>query len=102
PQPVRQERPSPIGASSSPTEAAVVTFLFTDVVGSTEILGRLGDEGAEEVRRRHVDVLRAAVAAEGGSEVKNLGDGLMVAFASPLAALRCAVAIQQGIDRDHR
>ena len=40
--------------------------------------------------------------AEGGSEVKNLGDGLMVAFDSPLAALRCAVAIQQGIDLDNR
>jgi DNA-binding SARP family transcriptional activator/class 3 adenylate cyclase/tetratricopeptide (TPR) repeat protein len=92
----------PASATEGVSETGVVTFLFTDVVGSTELLGRLGDEAAEEVRRRQVDVLRAAVASEGGSEVKNLGDGLMVVFTSPLAAVRCAVAIQQGIDRDNR
>ena len=95
PEPVRME---PSGA----TAPAVVTVLFTDMVGSTETLVRLGDDAAEELRLRQVNLLRAAVAAEGGSEVKNLGDGLMVVFASPLAALRCAVAIQQGIDRDNR
>src|SRR5437764_6638272 len=72
------------------------------MIGSTGSLVRIGDAAAEELRLRHVDLLRQAVAAEGGSEVKNLGDGLMVAFASPLAALRCAVAIQQAIDDDNR
>ncbi|HET9773079.1 MAG TPA: BTAD domain-containing putative transcriptional regulator [Acidimicrobiia bacterium] len=73
---------------------AVVTFLFTDLVGSTELLDDLGEEAAEQTRRTHFGLLRGAVTAHGGSEVKSLGDGLMVAFASPLAALRCAVEMQ--------
>jgi len=47
-------------------------------------------------------MLRKAVAEAGGTEVKNLGDGLMVAFASASAALTCAVAMQQAIDHDNR
>jgi DNA-binding SARP family transcriptional activator len=73
----------------------VVTFMFTDVVGSTELLDRLGDEAADELRRRHFSSLRRALRANGGAEVKSLGDGLMAAFTSPAAALRCAVEIQQ-------
>jgi DNA-binding SARP family transcriptional activator len=79
------------GAESS----GVVTFMFTDVVGSTEVLDRLGDDAADELRRQHFAALRQALKAHGGAEVKSLGDGLMAAFTSPLAALRCAVEIQQ-------
>ena len=50
----------------------------------------------------HFSILRQAVAEAGGTEVKNLGDGLMVVFASASAALSCAVAMQQGIERDNR
>jgi DNA-binding SARP family transcriptional activator/tetratricopeptide (TPR) repeat protein len=75
----------------------VATFLFTDLVGSTELLARLGDDAAEELRRTHFALLRRTVAEAGGQEVKSLGDGLMVTFASPLAALGCAVAIQRAI-----
>jgi class 3 adenylate cyclase/DNA-binding SARP family transcriptional activator/tetratricopeptide (TPR) repeat protein len=77
--------------------AGVVTLLFTDLVGSTALLGRLGDDAADEVRRAHFALLRGAVARAGGEEVKSLGDGLMVAFASPVQALGCAVAIQQAV-----
>lgn len=77
--------------------AGVVTFLFTDLVGSTALIDRLGDDAADSVRRDHFDVLRKAVEDTGGEEVKNLGDGLMVAFASPVAALSCAVAMQQAL-----
>ena len=95
-----RERPAPARASDGkPTVSApspgVVTFMFTDVVGSTELLGRLGDDAADELRRRHFSSLRQALQAHGGAEVKSLGDGLMAAFASPLAALRCAIEIQQ-------
>jgi DNA-binding SARP family transcriptional activator/tetratricopeptide (TPR) repeat protein len=75
----------------------VVTFLFTDLVGSTELLGELGEEAAEEVRQSHFGVLRAAIDVHGGEEVKSLGDGLMVVFSSPLGALRAAVAMQQAV-----
>src|SRR4051794_22055653 len=67
-----------------------VTILFTDVVGSTELFDRHGDHAAHELRRRHFALLRGAVRGHGGREVKNLGDGLMVAFASPPAAVECA------------
>jgi adenylate cyclase len=77
----------------------VVTLLFTDLVGSTELLDRLGDDDAEDVRRRHFTLLRQALSDNRGSEVKNLGDGLMASFTSPLDALHCAVAMQQAVAR---
>jgi class 3 adenylate cyclase/tetratricopeptide (TPR) repeat protein len=79
-----------------------LTVLFTDVVGSTELSQRLSVELADEVRRRHVAVLRQAAVETGGAEVKNTGDGLMVVFATASAALDCAVAMQQGVERDNR
>ena len=79
-----------------------VAILFTDIVGSTELSQRLSPEAADEVRRAHFAVLRQAVAEAGGTEVKNLGDGLMVVFASASAALACAVAMQQGVEQDNR
>ncbi len=74
-----------------------VTVLFTDVVSSTEFLSRVGEERAEVIRRELVDLMRIAIAAHGGREVKNLGDGLMVAFDGVIGALGCAVAMQQGL-----
>jgi class 3 adenylate cyclase len=75
----------------------VVAVLFTDLVGSTELLASLGDDAAEQFRRAHFGLLREAAAAHGGREVKSLGDGLMVVFASVLDALSCALAIQRGV-----
>jgi class 3 adenylate cyclase/DNA-binding CsgD family transcriptional regulator/tetratricopeptide (TPR) repeat protein len=82
--------------------AGVVAILFTDLVGSTEVLDRLGDDAAEELRRTHFSLLRAAVANADGTEVKSMGDGLMVTFASPVQAVSCAVAMQQAIAEHNR
>src|SRR5713226_7234282 len=79
-----------------------VAMLFTDMVGSTALASGLAPEAADELRRRHFSVLRQAVAEAGGTEVKNLGDGLMVVFGSASAALSCAVSMQQGVERDNR
>jgi class 3 adenylate cyclase len=84
------------------TSAGVVTVLFTDVVGSTQLLDRLGDDAAEELRRTHFALLRLAIAETGGREVKSMGDGLMVAFTSPLEALRCAVSMQRAVANHNR
>lgn len=81
---------------------SVTTFLFTDLVGSTELLGRVGEAQMETIRRTHFAVLRAAIEASGGREVKNLGDGLMVAFASPSDAVACGAAMQRGVERQNR
>src|SRR5436305_5375351 len=84
-------------ALASRTGAEQVTILFTDVVGSTELLDRLGDDAAHEVRRRHFALLREAVRDNGGREVKSLGDGLMVAFADARAARTCGDAMQRAV-----
>lgn len=80
----------------------VVTILVTDQVASTELRARLGDEAADQARRVHTLLLRQALAAAGGTEVKHLGDGILAAFSTPSAALGCAVAIQQGVARHNR
>jgi len=77
------------------TGAKTVTILFTDLVGSTELLQRAGDEQARRIFKAHHRLLREAVEAHGGNEVKWLGDGLMVAFDSAQEAVKCAVAMQQ-------
>jgi class 3 adenylate cyclase/tetratricopeptide (TPR) repeat protein len=79
-----------------------VTVLFTDLVGSTQLSSSLSPAAADDVRRAHFAVLREAISATGGTEVKNLGDGLMVGFDATAPALSCAVAMQQGIDRHNR
>jgi class 3 adenylate cyclase/tetratricopeptide (TPR) repeat protein len=79
-----------------------VTVLFTDLVGSTGLATRVGPAAAEELRREHFGLLREAVEASGGREVKNVGDGLMVVFQSSSAAVGCAVSMQQRLDRRNR
>ena len=73
-------------------EGSFVTILFT---GSTALFERKGDEAADAVRREHFAALRRAVDEHGGREVKSTGDGLMVAFPSAVAAVRCAVDMQR-------
>ena len=79
-----------------------VTVLFTDLVGSTALTSSIAQDEADELLREHFSILRQAIAESGGAEVKNLGDGLMVAFGATSAALACAVAMQQGVDADNR
>ena len=78
---------------------ATTTVLFTDIVGSTELRGRLGDEAAEELRRAHDRLLVQTVESNGGRAVKGLGDGIMATFAGASDAVAAAVGIQQEIDR---
>jgi len=78
-----------------------ITVLFSDLVGSTELASSLTPDAGDEVRRKHFSALRQAIATSGGTEVKNLGDGLMVVFPAASAALVCAVAMQQLVHRDN-
>ncbi len=80
----------------------LATILFTDLVGSTRLATSVGPVRADELREEHFALLRQAIASGGGREVKNTGDGLMVAFASASAAVKCAVAIQQLSERHYR
>jgi class 3 adenylate cyclase/tetratricopeptide (TPR) repeat protein len=76
--------------------------LFTDLVGSTELRGRLGEEAAEDLRRRHDRLLAQAVEGNDGRVVKGLGDGIMATFAGASDAVAAAVAIQQAVERLNR
>jgi class 3 adenylate cyclase len=79
-----------------------VTILITDLVGSTQLESRVGPVVAEALREEHFGLLRGAVGDAGGREVKNTGDGLMVAFESAAAGVSCAVSIQQRFERRNR
>ena len=68
------------GGSGGSLTTENVAVLFTDMVGSTALASSLAPEAADELRRGHFSILRQAVAEAGGTEVKNLGDGLMVVF----------------------
>src|ERR687884_698495 len=66
-----------------------VTVLFTDIVDSTPLVDRVGDERAREVFKEHDRLVREALERTGGVEVEREGDKFMLAFASARAALRC-------------
>jgi class 3 adenylate cyclase len=86
-----------LGLAPAPVVTEHVAILFTDIVGSTALLERLGDVAAHRLRRRHFGLLRHVIAEHGGREVKNLGDGLMVAFADASDAVACGLAIQRAV-----
>ena len=94
--------PAAVEAPARAAASGTVTLLFTDLVGSTELLGELGDDEAERLRKVHFGLLRDVALSHAGQEVKSLGDGLMVAFGSSLDAAACAVGIQQAVDRHNR
>lgn len=78
-------------------DSGVRSILFTDIVGSTELTQRLGDEAAMGIIEAHDAIVRAALAATGGREVKHTGDGMMASFVSAAAAVRCACQIQRAL-----
>ncbi len=77
-------------------------FLGGSVVDSTSLTQRLGDEMAMEFLHVHDRIVRDALAAAKGREVKHTGDGIMASFVSAAAAVRCAVQIQRELARRER
>lgn len=77
--------------------SGTVTFLFTDVEGSTKLLHELGVEAYAEALTEHRRVLREAFAAHGGVEVDTQGDAFFVAFATAPGALAAARAAQEAL-----
>jgi adenylate cyclase len=74
-----------------------LTFLFTDVVGSTSLSRELGDHAWVDLIASHFKTVQRAVEHEGGRVVKTAGDGGMYAFASATSALAAAVSIQRSV-----
>ena len=73
----------------------VRTVLFTDLVGHTEMMSRLGDERGRAVLREHERITREVLKANGGTEVKTMGDGFMASFGCVTKAVECAIALQR-------
>jgi class 3 adenylate cyclase len=71
------------------------TVLFTDLVGHTEMMSRLGDERGRAVLREHERITREVLKAHGGAEIKTMGDGFMASFRSVTRAVECAIALQR-------
>ena len=74
-----------------------VTFLFTDIEGSTRLLHDLGPEPYAEAVAEHRRILRDAFAAQGGVEVDTQGDAFFVAFPTPEGAVAAAAAARDGL-----
>jgi class 3 adenylate cyclase len=71
-----------------------LTFLFTDLKGSTELYERVGDLAAYDLVRAHFGVLQEIVAAEAGAVVKTIGDAVMATFPTPDRALAAALRMR--------
>jgi len=89
------------GGGADARDPGIRTVVFTDVVNSTTLTQSLGDEAALVMLGVHDTIVRDALSALGGREIKHTGDGIMACFISPAGAVRCAIQIQRELDK-HR
>jgi len=80
-------------------DPGIRTVLFTDIADSTTLTQALGDEAALAMLGVHDTIVRDALSASGGREVKHTGDGIMASFISAAGAVRCAIEIQRQLDK---
>lgn len=83
------------GGKDNQRDTGIRSVMFTDIVGSTELTQAMGDDAAMEMLHVHDTIVRNALAAVGGREIKHTGDGIMACFFSAVAAIQCANRIQQ-------
>lgn len=77
------------------------TILFSDIVGSTELLARLGDEAWRAVLERHDRTARAVAGRHGGRFVKHTGDGFLATFDTPSSAITFATALRRDLKAEN-
>jgi class 3 adenylate cyclase len=78
-------------------ETVLATVLFTDIVGSTQKTAELGDHGWNELVSKHHALVRRHLDTFRGVEVDTAGDGFFATFEGPIRAIRCALAIREGV-----
>ena len=83
------------GGGADARDPGIRTVLFTDIADSTTLTHSLGDEAALGLFGVHDTIVRDALSALGGREVKHTGDGIMASFVSAAGAVRCAIQIQR-------
>ncbi len=86
---------APAATGHAQEKSAFRTVLFTDIVGHTEMMQRLGDAKGRDVLREHERITRETLKQHGGAEVKTMGDGFMASFSSVTSAVDCAIALQR-------
>jgi class 3 adenylate cyclase len=89
-------------ASAASALRATRTFMFTDIVTSTDLIGLVGDDAWAELLAWHNRELRSSFASHRGAEAKSTGDGFFVAFERAADAIECAVDIQRRLARHRR
>jgi predicted ATPase/class 3 adenylate cyclase len=75
-----------------------LTFLFTDIEGSTALLRRVGQDAYAQVLDDHHSLIRSALAAHDGREVKTMGDGFFAVFSSPSASVAAVLEMQHDLE----
>ncbi len=90
------------GGTADDRDPGIRTVLFTDIVESTSLTQKIGDEAAMEIVELHDSIVRDALKDLGGREVKHLGDGIMASFVSAAAAVKCAARVQSEIAKHTR
>ena len=93
--------PWQLRGKAAPNRRVLKTFMFTDVVGSTNLVEALGDEAWDTLLRWHDATLREVFTAHEGREISTTGDGFFVGFDSPEQAVAAAIAIQRRL-AEHR
>jgi len=76
---------------------SIMTVMFTDMVGSTDLTQARGDVAAQEIVRKHNAIVRTALTQFAGHEVKHTGDGIMASFASAANAIEATIQIQRQV-----
>ncbi|MDP9237601.1 MAG: ferredoxin [Chloroflexota bacterium] len=89
-------------AIASTPRRVLKTFMFTDIVNSTQLVEAIGDEAWGVLLRWHDETLRSLVASYNGEVIDTAGDGFFVGFDSPEAAVACAVAIQRRLAENRK
>lgn len=79
-----------------------LTFLFTDLKGSTELYERIGDLAAFDLVRSHFQIAEEIVSRKGGAIVKTIGDAIMATFPNPVQGIAAALEIREAVNRLNR
>lgn len=86
-----------LAATLAPAPGELVTIAFVDLEGFTTLASRIDEEEVRRLLRGFHGLVREQVSRHGGFEVKQLGDGFMLAFANPAKAVACAADIQRAV-----
>jgi len=88
------------GLRTGSRNRVLTTLAFTDLVGSTETLARIGDAAWRDLLSRHYETMRSRLERFGETEIETTGDGVLATFLAPASAIRCLAEIQDASSGD--